>query len=187
MKGRGVRVINDADFRQVTPDAETKTHFVIADAVGVTETELNEEQVKAARDQLVRDALEPLVARPELREKLLKVKASTEQVIDEISTDGLIEAGFTRDGSDRARPPVAISDCDRAVVHDSPTAHLTDLVRYGTTKARSHAVRSDRTGPAVTQDPAANRRRMSYRSGPAADSPVSRYRICLLFVIGFAG
>ncbi|WP_444663406.1 type I restriction endonuclease subunit R [Cellulomonas sp. CW35] len=42
MKGRGVRVIADADFRQVTPDATTKTHFVIVDAVGVTESELNE-------------------------------------------------------------------------------------------------------------------------------------------------
>lgn len=37
MKGRGVRVIDDNDFRQVTPDAERKTHFVIIDAVGVTE------------------------------------------------------------------------------------------------------------------------------------------------------
>ncbi|MGY1827598.1 type I restriction endonuclease subunit R [Blastococcus sp. SYSU DS0541] len=42
MKGRGVRVINDADFRAVTPDAPGKTHFVLVDAVGVTETELNE-------------------------------------------------------------------------------------------------------------------------------------------------
>ena len=35
MKGRGVRVIPDADFQQVTPDNPTKTHFVIVDAVGV--------------------------------------------------------------------------------------------------------------------------------------------------------
>jgi len=35
MKGRGVRVIPDADFQAVTPDARTKTHFVIVDAVGV--------------------------------------------------------------------------------------------------------------------------------------------------------
>ncbi len=37
MKGRGVRVIPDADFRAVTPDATTKTHFVIVDCVGVME------------------------------------------------------------------------------------------------------------------------------------------------------
>ena len=37
MKGRGVRTLNDADLRQVTPDAPTKTRFVLIDAVGVTE------------------------------------------------------------------------------------------------------------------------------------------------------
>ena len=37
MKGRGVRVINPTDFQAVTPDAKTKTHFVLVDCVGVTE------------------------------------------------------------------------------------------------------------------------------------------------------
>ncbi len=37
MKGRGVRSINDTDLKQVTPDAQTKTRFVLIDAVGVTE------------------------------------------------------------------------------------------------------------------------------------------------------
>ncbi|EPQ71784.1 type I restriction endonuclease subunit R [Mycobacterium marinum] len=37
MKGRGARTISPADFQAVTPDAETKTRFVIVDAVGVTE------------------------------------------------------------------------------------------------------------------------------------------------------
>ena len=37
MKGRGARTIPDADFQAVTPDAATKTRFVIVDAVGVTE------------------------------------------------------------------------------------------------------------------------------------------------------
>jgi len=37
MKGRGVRVIPDADFQAVTPDAKQKTHFVIVDCVGVME------------------------------------------------------------------------------------------------------------------------------------------------------
>jgi type I restriction enzyme R subunit len=42
MKGRGVRVINPTDLQQVTPDAGIKDHFVIVDAVGVTETALME-------------------------------------------------------------------------------------------------------------------------------------------------
>ncbi|WP_199178026.1 DEAD/DEAH box helicase family protein [Mycobacterium hubeiense] len=37
MKGRGARTIPPADFQAVTPDAETKTRFVIVDAIGVTE------------------------------------------------------------------------------------------------------------------------------------------------------
>jgi type I restriction enzyme R subunit len=37
MKGRGVRTLKDSDLRQVTPDAQTKTRFVLIDAVGVTE------------------------------------------------------------------------------------------------------------------------------------------------------
>ncbi|MBS0440476.1 MAG: DEAD/DEAH box helicase family protein [Proteobacteria bacterium] len=37
MKGRGVRTVHDASLQQVTPDAQTKTRFVLIDAVGVTE------------------------------------------------------------------------------------------------------------------------------------------------------
>ena len=39
MKGRGTRVVEDAELQLVTPDAATKTHFVIVDAVGVCETD----------------------------------------------------------------------------------------------------------------------------------------------------
>jgi type I restriction enzyme R subunit len=44
MKGRGVRVIDPDDLRAVTPDARAKTHFVIVDCVGATETELGDTQ-----------------------------------------------------------------------------------------------------------------------------------------------
>ena len=42
MKGRGVRKISPTEFNAVTPDAVGKDHFVIVDAVGVTETELGD-------------------------------------------------------------------------------------------------------------------------------------------------
>jgi type I restriction enzyme R subunit len=50
MKGRGVRVISDTDLQAVTPNEErdgqtipiSKDHFVIVDAVGVTEQELQD-------------------------------------------------------------------------------------------------------------------------------------------------
>lgn len=44
MKGRGVRSIKDSDLQQVTPDAQTKTRFVLIDAVGVTESKKNVSQ-----------------------------------------------------------------------------------------------------------------------------------------------
>lgn len=37
MKGRGTRTISATDLNAVTPDATRKTHFVIVDAIGVTE------------------------------------------------------------------------------------------------------------------------------------------------------
>jgi len=39
MKGRGTRVISSTDLKAVTPDVDHKTHFVIVDAIGVTETD----------------------------------------------------------------------------------------------------------------------------------------------------
>jgi type I restriction enzyme R subunit len=44
MKGRGVRVINGTDLQAVTPDATSKTHFVIVDAVGLCEGNLTDSQ-----------------------------------------------------------------------------------------------------------------------------------------------
>jgi type I restriction enzyme, R subunit len=42
MKGRGSRVITVTDLQAVTPDAESKTHFVVVDAVGACEREMAE-------------------------------------------------------------------------------------------------------------------------------------------------
>jgi len=42
MKGRGVRVINDTDLQAVTPDARSKTRFVIVDAVGIAVEDLGD-------------------------------------------------------------------------------------------------------------------------------------------------
>ena len=44
MKGRGTRVIDPTDLKAVTPDTEHKTHFVLVDAVGVTETDKTDSQ-----------------------------------------------------------------------------------------------------------------------------------------------
>jgi type I restriction enzyme R subunit len=57
MKGRGVRTIPDADLRQVTPDARTKTRFVLIDAVGVSETKKNASQPLERKKSVSFDAL----------------------------------------------------------------------------------------------------------------------------------
>jgi type I restriction enzyme, R subunit len=44
MKGRGVRVIDPNELKSVTPDAHAKTHFLIVDCVGVTESEIADTQ-----------------------------------------------------------------------------------------------------------------------------------------------
>ena len=49
MKGRGARTISPEKLREVTPDAEAKTRFVLIDAVGVTES------LKAVSQPLERD------------------------------------------------------------------------------------------------------------------------------------
>jgi type I restriction enzyme R subunit len=197
MKGRGVRVIDPNDLQAVSADATAKTHFVIVDAVGVTEGEFNdtnpldrkkidslkklldqvaagvrdadvvstiagrlarldrvisaddraelaeaadgvdltdivrvladavdvdkgweratatnggaepsEEQVDMARTELIEQASRILAERPALRGKLLDVRRSYTQVLDETSKDAVIDAGFSRDATDRARQTI---------------------------------------------------------------------------------
>jgi type I restriction enzyme R subunit len=193
MKGRGVRVIGETDFRAVTSDAPAKERFVIVDAVGVTETDLvdtppmdrkptvaldtllrrlsfgdraratvssiaarlarldrrlapddrreleelaggislgeiargivaaidpdrqveatgvadpSEEQVAEAAGRLVDAAVAPLATNPELRNRIVEVRRAYEQAIDETSRDEVVEAGYSKDATDRARATV---------------------------------------------------------------------------------
>jgi type I restriction enzyme R subunit len=197
MKGRGVRTIDPDTLQGVSADATAKTHFVIVDAVGVTEAEFNDtqplerkkgkslkklldqvaagvrdadvvssiagrlarlervishddrtqlaeaadgvdltdlvrlltnavdidvaweraagangghdpsdEQLAEARSELIEKASRVLAERPALREKLIEVRRSYTQVLDETSTDKIIDAGFSRDATDRARQTV---------------------------------------------------------------------------------
>ena len=180
MKGRGARTISNADFQSVTPDAETKTRFVLIDAIGVTEHDyvdasplerakgvslkklldkaasltLTEDQTAtlasrlaklelqltpaerqeldtvagsplkdvvrelvaavdsdvqaqaianapvvdgvvdaaAAVQQLLDAAVRPLAANPALRQRILELRASHDQFIDEVSVDVLLDA-----------------------------------------------------------------------------------------------
>ena len=193
MKGRGVRVINDDDLKAVTPDARTKDHFIIVDAVGVCEqdktdsrpmekkrnvsfekllqsvslgniepevissiavrmarmehaisaedqteirkladkslkilcaglitaidpdrhverakmdnpgvAELSEAQIQKAAAMLIQEAVKPL-HNPELRKLLVELKKKSEQTIDVVSQDQVIEAGFSAQALEKAK------------------------------------------------------------------------------------
>lgn len=75
MKGRGARRIDAAEFRRVTPDAREKTHFIIVDAVGVTDSPRIETR-----------PLQRLSERQISLEKLLSKTGAGELTTDEFST-----------------------------------------------------------------------------------------------------
>lgn len=200
MKGRGVRVIGTDDLQSVTPDATSKTRFVIVDAVGVCErdkttskpldrqptvpldkllqaagtgvvhadlvsalaarlTRLDrelepgdrkelaslagdrtpaalasgllasldadaahaaaverfalpagdaptQEQVDTVERERMAEALKPFLD-PALRRRILEIRRMLDQVIDEISKDDLLAAGFDGAAADRARGKLA--------------------------------------------------------------------------------
>ncbi|MCX5998316.1 MAG: DEAD/DEAH box helicase family protein, partial [Chloroflexi bacterium] len=193
MKGRGTRTISATDLKSVTPDASSKTHFVIVDAVGVcmndktdsrplerkrsvpfdklvtsvafgnrdedtlaslaarlarldreiddkdrqdiedtvagkplpqiinslldaidpdkildkakqvfkTETPTHE-QVKKASEELAKEACTPFDS-PGFRNTIIDIKRKSEQVIDTVSKDSLILAGFDAKAKEKAR------------------------------------------------------------------------------------
>ena len=61
------------------------------------------DQVKDAGKAMIRKAVKPLAANSALREKLVDVRRSYEQVIDTASKDKVISGQFSREAADRAR------------------------------------------------------------------------------------
>lgn len=68
--------------------------------------EPTEEQVSAARKELMDTAVAPLAANPTLRTRILEVRSSYEQVLDTVSTDSIVESGFSRDATARAKQTI---------------------------------------------------------------------------------
>ena len=62
MKGRGVRVIKADDLKSVTPDAQSKDHFVIVDAVGVCEQDKTDARPMEKKPSVAFDKLLQAVA-----------------------------------------------------------------------------------------------------------------------------
>jgi type I restriction enzyme R subunit len=64
------------------------------------------EQVEAARAELLEAAIAPF-DNPDLRELLTSIQARTEQVIDRVTRDHLVRAGYSVEDTERARQMVA--------------------------------------------------------------------------------
>jgi type I restriction enzyme R subunit len=62
MKGRGVRIIKADDLKSVTPDAMSKDHFVIVDAVGVCEQDMTDARPMEKKPSVAFDKLLQAVA-----------------------------------------------------------------------------------------------------------------------------
>jgi type I restriction enzyme R subunit len=93
MKGRGVRVVDLDALRSVTPDAEAKTHFVLVDAIGVSE------QDKTATKPLDRQPSVPL-------DKILGLVAAGAANPDLVSTLAARLARLDRQLTDEQRHQV---------------------------------------------------------------------------------
>jgi type I restriction enzyme R subunit len=175
MKGRGVRIISPHDLQAVTPDAKTKDHFVIVDAVGVCERDktdsrpmdqkksvsfekllqavalgntepevlssvaarlsrldkslsesdkatialasggatlqalakgivsaLSPDETPEAASSLILQAVKPLCD-PKLRNLLIDLKKKSEQIIDTVTQDMVLEAGYSEAAKARAK------------------------------------------------------------------------------------
>ncbi len=79
-------------------------HAAAQEAAGGEEPD--EAQIAAARKQIVTQAVQPLAGNPKLREKLIEVRRSYEQIIDTATRDQVISGEFSRDATDRARNTV---------------------------------------------------------------------------------
>ena len=91
--------------RQLVKALEPDRHIeAAAEATGTDDPTV--EQVAAARERLVREAVHPIVGNSQLREKLIEVRRSYEQMIDAASADRVISGEFSVDATDRARRQV---------------------------------------------------------------------------------
>jgi type I restriction enzyme R subunit len=68
--------------------------------------EPSQEQVAAARRSRIEAAVMPLASNPKLRNRIVEVRSSYEQILDTVSADKVVDAGFSVDATERAKQTV---------------------------------------------------------------------------------
>jgi type I restriction enzyme R subunit len=131
MLGRGVRVINNADFRAVTPDAPAKEGFIVVDAVGATEHDRFE------------DRTQPLDRKPTVALKALldlAAQGSTDPDLASTLASRLARLDRRLTPADRARLTQVAGGVDLATItHGLVEASDPDLQREGAIAATGNA------------------------------------------------
>ncbi|MGW4498403.1 DEAD/DEAH box helicase family protein [Micromonospora sp. NPDC004336] len=151
MKGRGARTIDAAEFQAVTPDAQVKDRFVIVDAVGVTEADLDE-AVPLNRHSEKQISLRDL----------LKKAGTLTADADEVSTLAARLARLDRQ----------LTDAEREELTDLGGQPLTGIVR-----GLVDAVAPEQLNPAKAAGPTAVRDLLADALRPLAANPELRERI----------
>src|ERR1035437_1187274 len=88
MKGCGVRIISPHDLPAVTPDAKTKDHFVIVDAVGVCERDKTDSRPMDQKKSVPFDKLLQAVALGNTEPEVLPSVAARLSRLDKSLSDG---------------------------------------------------------------------------------------------------
>jgi type I restriction enzyme R subunit len=101
----GVAGVRLQDLAHVLVDALDPDRHLARAQETTGKVEPNPEEVAAAGAELIEAAVRPF-DNPELRTKLIEVRRSYEQLIDEASKDVVVEAGFSIDATERARHTV---------------------------------------------------------------------------------
>ncbi|HXG66857.1 MAG TPA: DEAD/DEAH box helicase family protein, partial [Blastocatellia bacterium] len=164
MKGRGVRVISDTDFQTVTPDARSKTHFVIVDCVGVCEHELSDtyslERKRAVSFKALLNAVGYGNTEPDVLSSLASRLTRLDRQLGEAERRALAEAAGGRSLKEIVGGIIAALDPDRQAAE----------------ARRLHGLGEDAepTGEQVAQAAAQMR---AAAAQPLASSPALRTRI----------
>jgi type I restriction enzyme R subunit len=161
MKGRGVRIIDPNELKAVTPDATAKTHFLIVDCVGVTESELPDTQPLERQKHVPLRALLEHVAAGGTNAEVLSSLASRLARLDKQcgpdEDERVLAAGGTSLGSIchgivEALDPDRQIEAAREAFHVEPSNEPTDAqVKQAAERLMKAAVAPLATRPALRQ------------------------------------
>lgn len=138
MVGRGVRSIHREDLRAVTPNADSKTHFYVIDAVGVSESQ-------------------KLDSRPLERKKSLSFKEILELVRESVEKGDYEKDILLSFASRLSRLELKLSDEDNASLKDlsgkSLCALAGEILEFADSECSEHSLCQAETLPCQTEIP----------------------------------